>query len=54
MHTTKNGYEEIVPPFIVNYDSAFATGQLPDKDEQMYHIQKDNFYLMQPIISKYL
>lgn len=43
---TKNGYEEFLPPFLVNEDSAFGTGQLPDKDSQMYHISKDNLYLI--------
>ncbi len=41
-----NGYLEIRPPFLVNEDSARATGQLPDKDGQMYFIQEDNFYLI--------
>lgn len=40
------GYEEIMPPLIVNEDSARATGQLPDKEGQMYHIEKENFYLI--------
>jgi len=40
------GYEEILPPLIVNEDSARATGQLPDKEGQMYHIEKDGFYLI--------
>lgn len=40
------GYEEFLPPLMVNEDSAFATGQLPDKEGQMYHISLDNFYLI--------
>jgi len=40
------GFQEILPPLIVNEDSGFGTGQLPDKDDQMYHIQSDNFYLI--------
>ena len=40
------GYEEILPPLMVNEDSAFGTGQLPDKEEQMYHVGLDNFYLI--------
>jgi seryl-tRNA synthetase len=40
------GYTEIIPPFMVNEDSAFATGQLPDKEGQMYHTHADNFYLI--------
>jgi seryl-tRNA synthetase len=41
----KAGYEEIQPPLVVNEDSGFGTGQLPDKEGQMYHITEDNFYL---------
>ncbi len=40
------GYTEIQPPYMVNEDSAYATGQLPDKEGQMYHCQLDNFYLI--------
>ena len=40
------GYMEIHPPLVVNEDSGFGTGQLPDKEGQMYHIQLDNFYLI--------
>jgi seryl-tRNA synthetase len=40
------GYEEILPPFMVNEDSGFGTGQLPDKEGQMYHVNIDNFYLI--------
>ncbi|MEQ8706039.1 MAG: serine--tRNA ligase [Phaeodactylibacter sp.] len=43
---TRAGYEEILPPLLVNEDSARATGQLPDKEGQMYHIEKDGFYLI--------
>ena len=43
---TKNGYEEYLPPFLVNEDSTFGTGQLPDKDSQMYHIGNDNLCLI--------
>lgn len=42
----KAGYEEILPPIIVNEDSGFGTGQLPDKEGQMYHASLDNFYLI--------
>jgi len=42
----KAGYEEIIPPLLVNKESAFGTGQIPDKDEVMYHIERDNFYLI--------
>lgn len=40
------GYKEYMPPLMVNEDSAYGTGQLPDKDGQMYHVQIDNFYLI--------
>ncbi len=40
------GYTEVIPPFMVNGDSAYGTGQLPDKDEQMYLVSQDNFYLV--------
>jgi seryl-tRNA synthetase len=40
------GYTEFIPPFMVNEASAFATGQLPDKEGQMYHATADNFYLI--------
>ncbi len=43
---TKAGYTEVQPPLVVNENSAFATGQLPDKGEQMYYIGLDNFYLI--------
>ncbi len=42
----KAGYLEIMPPLMVNEDSGFGTGQLPDKDGQMYHVTQDNFYLI--------
>jgi seryl-tRNA synthetase len=42
----KAGYSEIMPPILVNEDSGFGTGQLPDKEGQMYHATLDNFYLV--------
>lgn len=42
----KAGYREIMPPIMVNEDSGFGTGQLPDKEGQMYHVGIDNFYLI--------
>jgi seryl-tRNA synthetase len=42
----KAGYEEIIPPLLVNEDTARATGQLPDKEGQMYHAEKDDLYLI--------
>lgn len=43
---TTAGYLEYLPPFMVNEDSAYGTGQLPDKEGQMYHATADNFYLI--------
>jgi seryl-tRNA synthetase len=43
---TAAGYMEIQPPLLVNEASAFGTGQLPDKEGQMYHATEDNFYLI--------
>ncbi len=43
---TEAGYQEIMPPIVVNEASGFATGQLPDKEGQMYHCGVDNFYLI--------
>ena len=43
---TDAGYEEFQPPYMVNEDSAFGTGQLPDKEGQMYHVTADNLYLI--------
>jgi len=43
---TSAGYEEILPPFMVNESSGFGTGQLPDKEGQMYHVTGDNLYLI--------
>lgn len=40
------GYLEVQPPYLVNADSAYATGQLPDKDGQMYHAGIDDLYLI--------
>ncbi|WP_167614034.1 serine--tRNA ligase [Maribellus sediminis] len=42
----KAGYEEVQPPLMVNEDSGFGTGQLPDKEGQMYHVTEDNLYLI--------
>ncbi|MBL7741270.1 MAG: serine--tRNA ligase [Chitinophagaceae bacterium] len=43
---TAAGYTEYLPPFMVNEASAYGTGQLPDKEGQMYHMQTDNFYMI--------
>ena len=45
-YNTAAGYTEIIPPFMVNEKSAFATGQLPDKEGQMYFVNEDGFYLI--------
>lgn len=42
----EEGYQEIQPPYMVNENSAYATGQLPDKEGQMYHITLENLYLI--------
>ena len=43
---TNAGYEEVQPPYVVNEASAYATGQLPDKEGQMYLCTEDNLYLI--------
>ena len=45
-YNTNAGYTEYIPPFMVNEASAFATGQLPDKEGQMYFMPADNFYMI--------
>lgn len=40
------GYTEVEPPFVVNEASGYGTGQLPDKEGQMYHVNLDNLYLI--------
>jgi seryl-tRNA synthetase len=45
-HAIEAGYEEVIPPYMVNEASAFGTGQLPDKEGQMYHATEDNFFLI--------
>ncbi len=42
----KSNYQEVMPPIVVNEDSGFGTGQLPDKEGQMYHVTVDNLYLV--------
>jgi seryl-tRNA synthetase len=42
----KSGYLEVQPPYVVNEDSGYGTGQLPDKEGQMYHCNLDNLYLI--------
>jgi len=43
---TAAGYKEVEPPVMVNRDSGFGTGQLPDKEGQMYHAEVDDFYMV--------
>ena len=43
---TAAGYLEVEPPVVVNADSGFGTGQLPDKEGQMYYVNEDKFYLV--------
>jgi seryl-tRNA synthetase len=45
-YNTNAGYKEYMPPHMVNEASAFGTGQLPDKEGQMYFVTEDNFYLI--------
>lgn len=45
-HTEKNGYREMMTPFVVNSDSMYGTGQLPKMHEDMYHAANDNLYLI--------
>lgn len=45
-YNTEAGYHEMQLPLMVNEDSAYGTGQLPDKEGQMYHVSEDNFYLI--------
>jgi len=42
----KAGYYEVQPPILINADSGYGTGQLPDKEGQMYHVTVDGFYLI--------
>ncbi|MCB0402160.1 MAG: serine--tRNA ligase [Flavobacteriales bacterium] len=42
----KAGYQEVIPPLMVNEASGYGTGQLPDKEGQMYHMQVDDLYMI--------
>ena len=46
LHTKEHGYEEILPPFLVNYDSMIMTGQLPKFDEDLFRLGNDDFFLI--------
>ena len=45
-YNTRAGYTEYIPPYMVNEETAYGTGQLPDKEGQMYYMPADNFYLI--------
>src|SRR5689334_12070862 len=45
-YNTAAGYTEYIPPFMINEASAYGTGQLPDKEGQMYHVTEDDLYLI--------
>lgn len=45
-HIHHHGYKEVFPPFVVNSDSMFGTGQLPKMQEDMYHVTKDELFLI--------
>lgn len=45
-YNTAAGYTEYIPPYMVNEASAYGTGQLPDKEGQMYYMQADHFYMI--------
>ena len=46
VHTRENGMTEVWPPVLVNVDSARGTGQIPDKEDQMYVVTRDDLYLI--------
>lgn len=45
-YNARAGYQEVLPPYMINEASAFGTGQLPDKEGQMYYCEKDDLYLV--------
>ena len=46
LHTTEHGMTEVWPPIVVNADSARGTGQIPDKEDQMYVVTRDELFLV--------
>jgi len=46
VHTQEHGYQEVLPPFMVNRDSMIGTGQLPKFEEDMFHVPSRDFYLI--------
>jgi len=45
-HIEHHGYKEVLPPFVVNADSMYGTGQIPKLQDDMYHMEKDELYLI--------
>ena len=46
----KGGYAEVIPPLLINEASGIGTGQLPDKEGQMYHVTGDDLYLIPTVV----
>jgi seryl-tRNA synthetase len=46
LHTSEHGFTEVWPPAVINEDSARGTGQIPDKEDQMYVVTRDDLYLV--------
>ncbi len=46
LHTTEHGFTEVFPPFLVNRESAYGTGQIPKLEEDMYHSQHEDLFLI--------
>jgi len=46
LHITKHGYEELIPPFMVNRESMYGTGQLPKFEEDMFHLENVDYFLI--------
>ena len=46
LHTTRHGYREVLPPFIVNRDSLVGTGQLPKFEQDLFHLKSTSYYLV--------
>ena len=46
LHTKESGYQEVLPPFMVNRDSMIATGQLPKFEEELFKVDDGNYYLI--------
>ncbi|MDQ7054646.1 MAG: serine--tRNA ligase [candidate division KSB1 bacterium] len=46
LHIEKHGYTEVFPPFLVNRQTMFGTGQLPKLEDDMYHVEREDFFLI--------